>query len=209
MPRRKYPPRRRAVTRQRKLNKRQKTQVKRLIGRQIESKVADSNVLTSVDSSASFFQRLTMPAQGDAYNERSGDVIHLEKLQWRMNIVAGDSSNVLRFIIFRWQNDSGLATPSVSDLLEATNALAFVDYQSEQQKIQVLFDRTYALSTEGVPNRVITGSLYGRKLGRKKLTFNQAATTGVDQFYLFLTSDSAAAPHPAVGGYFRLTYADA
>lgn len=208
MPRRKYPARRRVV-RQRKLNNRQKTQVKRLIGRRIESKVNDSNVLQTVDASGTNIQRLAMPTVGDAYNERSGDVITLEKLQWRLNAVAGDTTNTLRMIIFRWLNDSQVSTPTVSDILEANNSLAFVDYQSDQQKMQVLFDRTYALSTQGVPNRIITGSLYGRKLGRKKLTFNQGLTTGVDQIFVYFQSDSVAITHPGVAGYFRVTYSDA
>lgn len=208
MPRRKYPARRRVV-RQRKLNNRQKTQVKRLIGRRIESKVNDSNVLQTVDASGTNIQRLAMPTVGDAYNERSGDVITLEKLQWRLNAAAGDTTNTLRMIIFRWLNDSQISTPTVSDILEANNSLAFVDYQSDQQKMQVLFDRTYALSAQGVPNRIITGSLYGRKLGRKKLTFNQGLTTGVDQIFVYYQSDSVAIPHPGVAGYFRITYSDA
>lgn len=210
MPRRTYPTRRRRVAHQRKLNKRQKTQVKRLIGSRIESKVTDTAIAPTGIDAAGTFVNVVPPAQGDAYNQRDSDVIHLEKLQWRFQLSYGDiPHNIMRVIIFRWLNDNAAVAPSTTAVLELVNSLAFTDYQSEQQKVQILLDRTFALSEQAIPNRIFAGSLYGRKLGRKKLTMNQGALTGVDQLYFFFISDSVAVSHPAVTGYARLTYSDA
>lgn len=192
-----------------KLNKRQTRQVKRIVGNNIESKVADSTILTTFDAAGTFIV-LSKPAQGDAYNERSGDVIKAQRLTWRLQTTVADNTNIVRVIIFKWNLDNNITGPSTTAVLETLNVLAYVDYQALQQsKVQILHDRTYALSTEARPNMILTGSLYGKKLGKKKIGFNQGATTGIGHYYMMVISDSVASPHPGISGFFRLTFTDA
>lgn len=194
---------------QRKLNKRQKTQVKRLIGSRTESKIIDTAILNVADA-AGVFQRLNTPAQGDAYNERAGDAIKLEKVSWRLSMTYADATNVLRMIVFRWGLDASVTSPTTSDVLQALNALAYPKYQTEvEDRVRILSDRTYALSQNGRPNMIVSGSLYGKKLGRKTLGFNQGTTNGVGQVFVLWISDSVAVSHPTIGGYFRMQYEDA
>lgn len=194
---------------QRKLNYRQKIQVKRLIGKRIESKRADTTLVSTSITSASFFSLANMPAQGDAYNERSGDEILIEKFQWRLNIVAADPTNVVRVIVFRWNLNNATTTPTLADILEGANATDYLEYQGGvENKYNILSDRTYALSTAGVPSRIVQGTCYGKKLGRKKIGFNQGLITGMGQIYIMFMSDSAIAAHPTVAGSYSLVYSD-
>lgn len=195
-----------------KLNPRQKREVKRIVGTAIESKYVDTAVLLS-PSSSGVLQLVSVPSQGTQQGQRSSDTIKLQKMMMRLNFASSDTSNVMRIVVFRWNVDNLITTPSVSDVLynlATVSPMAHYNYPNlEQNKFAILFDKTYALSEQGRPSVVLVHSLYGKKLGKKKLAFNAGAITGKGQIYMLFISDSAGVPHPGVGGYVRLMYEDA
>lgn len=191
-----------------KLNPRQKTQVKRLIGNKEEHKEIDTTILLS-PSNTGVIQQVSLPIQGQAYNERDGDDISLQSLHYRFNFVAADATNYLRMIIFRWHNNNAVAVPTTADVLQTVSATAYPNNQKVVDgSVQILLDRAYALNLNGNASMAVSSKLFGKRLGRKKLGFNAAATTGNNQIYFLWISDSAAIGHPAVGGTIRLIYTD-
>lgn len=194
-----------------KLNPRQKKEVKRLVAGTTEVKAVDTWCNQSPDAAGSV-TKINVPAQGVTVSHRVGDKIHLKKLSFNLNTIVGDTTNIVRLIIFRWtQNDAIAANaPGVTDVLQAGNPTAFYNFTtSTEAKVRVLYDKTLYLSSMGSMDRPYRGMLYGKRLGKKNIEFNAAILTGTDMIYYLLISDSIAATHPSVIGYFRLEYTDA
>lgn len=201
---------RRRAGRGRGLTKHQRSQVKRLVTRQQEIKAIDTGVLQS-PTAAGIVSVLNMPAQGDSLSTRDGDEIVVKKLQFRLNMIIADTTNIVRLVVFRWADDNTLAAniPTPNQVLQTLSATSFYNYTTYRDGQMVpIYDRTWALSSGGDQDKFVKGSIYGKKLGKKKIIFDAAVITGNDQIYYMLISDSVGAPHPSVGGNFRMTYTD-
>jgi len=193
---------------QRKLTPLQKKQVKQLISKEEELKAKDSSVLSSVDAGG-VISKFLVPPQGDGVSDRNGDAIKLKRLRVRLHLIGADSTNVIRAIIFRWNNNDGTTVPVIGDVLQTLSTASQYQYTSDRQnEFHIVADKTFTFSLNGTNAKDWIIAYYGRKLGKKSLTFNAALTTGTDMLYLLLLSDSVAAPHPTVGGTCRLEYTD-
>lgn len=193
------------------LNEKQVKQVKRIINYGRELKAIDTNILQSIDASGTI-TKLNHPPQGINVSQRLGDAILLKRVRLRLNMIYGDNTNVLRCIVFRWTQDNSIAAnvPIVTDVLQTLNATAFYNFTHERaNQVHIVYDKTIALSANGVPDKVLVQNFFGKKLGKKTIDMDAAVTTGTDQLYLLLISDSVAAPHPTVGGFLRMEYTDA
>lgn len=202
-----YKPKRRVYAR--KLNDRQKVQVKRLIGTSEEVKAVDSFFSGQDVTAAGTITLLAHPSQGDGISQRNGDIIKLKKLVLNIHLTGADTTNVCRHIIFRWTQNNNVTAPVVTDVLQNLSAASMYNFTSEhQKKVHIVSDRTINFSSGGMNAYTIRGALWGRKLGKKKLTFNAATALGTDQFYSLVITDSVAASHPQMGGYIRMEYCD-
>lgn len=207
----------------RKLNRRQKREVKQLIGRKLESKYIDAiNVAYSGVTNAGTVVSMTYPSQGAGTAQRTGDSIDIRSLEIRYSFTGYDSTNVCRIIVFKWLNDSAVATPTPGYVVDAsflgadTAPHALYNLASiKQREIVICYDRIHALKNNNnaaIPgNDVVTGRilLTGKKLHRKKLTFGTGAVTGEGQYYVLVISDSAIAGHPKYNLAGRIVYTDA
>lgn len=206
-----------------KLNKRQKNEVKRLIGMKLESKYIDAlNVAYTGVTNAGSVVAMTYPSQGAGTAQRTGDSIDIRSIEIRYSFTGYDSSNVCRIIVFKWLNDSGVATPTAGYVVDSswlgadTAPHALYNYTSiKQREIAICYDRVISLSNNNnaaLPgNSVISGRilLTGKKLHKKKLTFTTGAVTGEGQYYVLVISDSAIVGHPKYNLAGRITYSDA
>lgn len=193
----------------RKLNYRQKRQVKRLIGNRTETKYHDFVVNSSITAGGGV-SAMVAPAQGIKDTERVGDSIQLKKLVYNLAFSGADTTNIIRFIIVRWSLNSATSSPTVTDILETATPTALYNYdQYNQGKFHVVFDRSFACTAVGWNLYVARGAIWGKKLGRKKMQFNEAATSGLWQFFWLAITDSVAASHPTIVGDMRLEYTDA
>lgn len=199
----------------RKLNRRERIEVKRLIAQPAEQKVCDTiynGVLPSVASPA--ISAVALPVQGDGYDQRDGDHINLKMLEYKYNINVGDTTNIVRHIVFKWGDDNSVTVPTSADIFQNTTYAVWqspLNYQNLQnKKLKVLYDKTYALSEQGhvaqTGTKQIHFKLYGRRLHGNRLRFNQGATNGTGMLYDCFISDSGFSPYPAVWGFCRLTF---
>lgn len=208
---------------QRKLNKRQKREVKQIVGRRLESKYFDFGFgATGINSTPSIVQMSAVP-QGAADSNRVGDTLNLKKLTVRMQFVGGDIYNTVRVIFFRFKQDTAVAAPTVAEIYDntatgSTYVLCPAPNLENQDKFHIIYDKVITLpqmnnggSTTNTSNSVKTWvkSFYGRRLGPKRIRFTPATTSGWGHIYIAVVSDSIIAPAPTVYLNARMEYTDA
>lgn len=197
-----------------KLNERQKRQVKTLIGHSEESKNVDQNQnSTSIPAAAgvilgSFFT----PAQGTNEDQRIGNQITQKMIEMKYSVSAGDATNFVRVIIFKWYTDNNVEIPTAADVLQDivnnTWLAPYNDRSIEGNKIHIMHDRVHCLNVQGIANVAVSLKIFGRKLGRKVQTFSTAGIVGHNQTYFLCVSDSIAAAHPTIVAYGRQHFTD-
>lgn len=210
----------------RKLNKRQKRQVKRLIGVQKEYKFFVYNLPNnSTTSSTPGITSISNIPQGTTDNTRDGDRLTLAKyIEIRMQFTnskgtGGDWYNTYRFILFQWK---GSNTPISSDIL-LVGPSGSIDVHSsydEDQALQYHIIKDICFNTVG-PTDTVSGSFPQSNHVRnfvfkipvkrinKKIQFVGGTTTGSNKLYYLLVTDSTAAPHPTYWFNSKIYFTDA
>lgn len=196
--------------RQAKLNKRQTTQVKRIIGRNEEIKYHTTfyagqkfgNWDGGVNNYISIIDLSTV-AQGQTDSTRIGDQINITSLEMRMQIrqasfgLAGRDETTSRMIIFQYKAQTALTNADIALLLNIgpSEAGAVAEYNSlsvyqhDYTKLfNVLFDHSYAMndiagSEKGGLTKVFRVNL---KRARKQIRYIAGGTTGIYHIYLCL-----------------------
>lgn len=197
-----------------KLNKRQVRQVKAIVGRETEDKTAFVALGTTSAPAGplAVTAKLTAIGQGIASNQRTGDHIILKEVYLKVITEIADTYNTLRFIVFQWIPNDAVETPTVGAILQDPALGVYSHYNDtnlDGVKYRILLDRVYLLNT-GSYNRTMKGyRLFGKRLARKKLVFNPTATTGFNQIYTLMMSDSIAAPNPTFAYHCKVTFTDA
>lgn len=240
--------RRLIATRQRRRNTRAarkgrqvatKSYVNRKLGNQIETKMFnggygnDSNVNTNGS-----IHDLSIITTGVAQGTRVSNMIQLKKLIFNAYITQGQSSFLssdafqnVRIILFRWREDSSVATPVLSDIIDtvsnATNYGVSMPYNyNTRQKYEVIWDKTVMVYPEPEYNgstleftvagpgacKIIRKQLFGKKLGAKHIKYNDNASVsghGYNKLYALFMSDSLLSPHADVRFNSQVYYEDA
>lgn len=180
----------------------------------VEKKFFDVSAYTQVPTSTPSIVNLSNIAEGNDYNQRDGNSILLQSLQWRMNLAANASAtrNFLRIIIFR-DNDQRGTDPAPGDLLETTagdSALVSPLLHYVNQRFSILSDKCYTLNLNGDS---------GFKMIKKYMKFPPGThikyqnTTGADAsnwegaLYALFVSDQAT-NGPSIDYFFRLRFTD-
>lgn len=161
--------------------------------RVVEKKDTQLNIYNLQDAGASVTAAGTIYAlsgaisKGDDENNRQGDEILLKSIFIRFDVTHDDSTNVFRLILFRWMGE-GVPTSS-GNLLEDTITVPWLSPLSRQyaKYIQVIYDKSYAISTNTDAN--IVGKIYKMLKGKANWTSSGGRVKG--QLYLFAISDSA------------------
>lgn len=201
---------RRHAPRGAKLNQRQKRQVKRLIGNRVEDKILDSSAAAASVDAGGTIGLIGLPAQGTGPYQRVGEEITLKKLQFTFTWAGADTTNLVRLILFRWGDNNATSTPLFNDVVTSAGPLPFHnDTNTESGRVKILYDKLIALSSNGNDSYVRKASVYGTKLGKKRLVFNPTLITARDAIYYYVVTDSVAASHPTFAMTARLHYTDA
>lgn len=196
------------------LTARQKKAVKNLISRRMELDYYDNGLNGSAIGTIATIQGgFSTPNQGVADGQRVGDKIMIKEFDFKFNLIFGDPTQVVRIILFRWYEDNTVA-PTAAQILQ--NPLGFsvnsgINHDNIKKGLfHIMVDRTYALSGTGSTASIArTIKVFGRRLGRKGIEFNNGLVTGNNHIYALFISDSTAAPNPTLNWYSRLTYTDA
>lgn len=158
----------------------------------------NAQLTSSGASTTATMSAFTMPTQGDGYANRDGDNIRWLGMNGKVTFTYADVTNVIRFIIFRWNADTGYETPDISKILQySTDPHShYVTQPASRKKFKVLMDKCVAVSQYGTPNIVMPINIKGSAMGSAQ--FGAAASTGKGVIYYAFLSDSVAVTHPSV-----------
>lgn len=195
------------------LTKKERKEVKTIIKRQqnltSELKFHDDFIMANGIPDTGVLRNITLISQGLNDYERVGDSIHPTSLEVRCHFTAEDTTNLIRFIVFRWlpQNNPGVS-PLLSDILlpVAGTTPPYQHYNKDKrQEFQILKDFTVDVNTN---DRYDQWRHFSIKLADKKCMFNAGSNTGTGLLYIAVASDSTVALHPLCSYYARLRYRD-
>ena len=124
--------------------------LKRVAGQQEYKKTHDVWGQTNIPNTG-IIQVLTAVAEGDGYDERTGNRTTPMYLQMRfqmrgyVNTAGLDPANYVRLIVFRWHDRAG-TLPTVGEVLESVNFCSFYRVintgTGAARKFDVLMDKT-------------------------------------------------------------------
>lgn len=180
--------------------------VKKYLAKNQELKFfAVENGVTAVDFSGTIYD-LSGIAQGDTDVTRDGDEIMPKSLNIRGSMVIADSTNVMRFIVFRWLQST---TPVVTDILGVGVGSLFGPYApynvDSRQKFNVLYDKIQELGSTSQQVALINKFL---PLAQKSVQYSAGTTTGTNKIWALAISDSGAASHPGIAFTHELRFTD-
>lgn len=219
----------------RKLNKRQKRQVKRLMNIRSELKFHgfQQNGITISTTPVSY--DVTAIAQGDADTDRIGD-----RLMWASSCEArfqlygpesgtglvNDIYDTVRIIVFQFHPKATTgSSPAVADIL-LTGPTGAIDVNSHynhdrRQDYKIVFDKTVVLmnnqnSTVGGAGFTTYQTSHVRMIKRrirlnrirKQCQFSGGSVDATNKFFMILLSDSSATPHPTINTNLRFYFRD-
>lgn len=205
----------RRYNRGRKLNYRQKKEVKRLVHVQQELKFWDvSTNAYGIDNSGVTFTLSAVP-QGDSDSHRDGDRLYIRKMYVRGQIEFGDSTNIVRLIFYQWKPST---TPILGSIL-LNGPSGSIDVHSQyshdyRQQFKILYDKTFVIignsSSATSPYTPVSIRQFQFTLRRlnHQMQFIGGGTAGTNQIYYLAISDSAAPSHPALTMSTKLMYTD-
>lgn len=197
----------------RKAPRKTRTRVMRSIARKEISRLAEKKYWLTADDSATpsytgSMVDLSAVPQGDNDSSRDGDSLAIRSTRMKGHIIAADTTNVVRLILFHWLDDS---TPTISNVLSGNYTSGSVNVvdapytHDQRRKIRVLWDRTFNLHSG--QDQVVFDTRY-LKPKQKKIAYTAAGTTGYNKIWMLMVSDSAAVAHPSVAYVNRLTFND-
>jgi len=170
-----------------------------------EFKSFDAGFGTTVDN-VGVVQKLTTIPQNDTDSGRDGDALRIVRTEFKSAVAYSDTTNVLRIVIVRWnQDDSSSAPTAVTDVLQT--ATPFSPYSRDNlraKKFTIWHDHLYAVSNVG-PG-VEKHSYVSNAVSN--IAFQATATTGTGHLYAFIISDSSGIPHPSLNFVHRTTFTD-
>lgn len=194
-----------------------KAYVKKQIRKDDETKYYGAGAVgTTIDYNGGSVNLTYSIAQGTDYVNRIGSQITLRGIHLDYNLQIADTTNYMRVIIAQFIQNTGLAVPTITTLLESTtlgttNApMAMYNWTYRQNWI-VLYDRLHKLTSVSQPVLVVRKRVRIR-YAKKKIIYNPGAGptyTGTNQVYMFVVSDSSAVAHPSISYQYRLLFDDA
>lgn len=165
---------------------------------------------------------LTLVAQSVGAAGRVGEQIRFHDLDLRYACTVADTYNHCRIIIFQWFVDTAVLNPTAAYIMDvnavSTTAYTYeAPYNSVQpERFRILYDSQFHVTGSGGATdpiqqgttRTAHVQIYANRV-KNPITFNGAATSGMNHVFLLAISDSAIASHPLIsyGGF--MNYIDA
>lgn len=171
-----------------------------------EIKMKDYNESVFV-STTGHMEAITLISQGQTSLTRIGDQITLDKIEYRFFLLYGDTTNLVRFVLFQW-NDS--VPPVLTDIFQdPVTYPVSTQYNRDNQGskvLKILKDETFILNSTSQPLKTSNWVLNFKK----KIIFESGTTTGVGHIYYAFVSDSTSGINgePKITINTRVSYVD-
>lgn len=167
----------------------------------------------------SYINAASFPAQDDSIDGREGDTITPLFFRFWGHIIAADTYNVCRFILFQFMGDTNYTSPQASIMFNtqvagsanATAPYAPLRHEAKSQ-YHILYDsgpKYLSLASAGYLNdnglRMFDVKIPRRKLRKIRSTVTDS-NNGTGFLYAALISDSSAIVHPQIQWMSELKY---
>lgn len=172
-----------------------KQQVRNMLRSKVVRKYWNLYTNTTAAATLSFTDLSAVPS-GTGPNTRTGTQLHMDEIKIRMVGQIADTTNFLRFIVFRWIPSDSSDGPSASELLSSAYSAGNNEFFCETNPIKpsrfhILHDETIAMDVAHVVwHRNITLKL------NSSVSFDTGSTTGREHIYIAYVSDSGVVPNP-------------
>ena len=179
-----------------------KSYVNRAIRKATELKYIDFAINGTASTSGTYQVKLNTIGVGTGYNQRIGDSVKLRRIEWDLQVQAGDNFNITRTIIGACRNSTYPPVP-LGALTSGTNP-DFGPYLLDKKNFVRHFPADGNSGTN-CRNQFIKGS----KKIKHHLQFNVGSLTASNwNIYIQFHSDSALLPNPSIKGYVRIWFTD-
>lgn len=199
--------------RPKKLNRREKRQVKRMIDIGRETKFLTVN--QSATSATNVFQAtlLTNIVQGSTSADRDGDSLLIKYIRLRYQIINADTYNFVRVVIVQWRENDALAAIAGASIFDVGQT-GVIDFNSHYDWLQrrtyhILYDRVHYVANGISSDKQSVVRSVNIRPKVHKINYNAGAVTASDNIYLLWISDSAAVTHPTLSFTARTYFTDA
>lgn len=196
-------------------------EAQKVVARAGEEKYVDTTATAGGVTYSGYLAEFTAPAGGATANTRVGDKITVKRIEFNYEVQGYDATNVMRVIVFKWNNDDGAYAPTVAGILDSgvvggTNA-PLAPYAWDNFKagdFEILYDQQHSLSwgapaTAGAEVQTHRVKLWGRGLGSSAdIQLNAGAITGKGKYGVLVISDSSVSGHPKFAWHARLVFSD-
>ncbi len=175
--------------------------VKQVLNSQEEKKFYQTSFSSGVDSTMVNHDFTSIP-QGTTSSSRIGANIKLRSLKMKWVATLGDSTNLIRVLVFYWKPNDAVDVPQQSELFQNSSILS-QPLKINPNRFTLLADLLIQLDTY---HPVKTGEI-NLKLG-SNVSFVPGVDTGMNHVYLSCFSDSAGVPNPTFEFVGCVTYTD-
>lgn len=200
------------------LNRKQKTQIKKMIESRPEKKYYDTTWDDIQMGNTPTFTDITAPAQGTTTSDRIGSNITLENVSFsfRFSVGASNGTNYIRMVIFQWFPDNANDLPSWTQIFQyppTGSPASQYEYMSPLvldeggvRNFKVLLNQEFNL--DEIDDTKASEKGFINKGYKKTITFGDAIITGNNHIYVMFISDSIGVEYPHVSGFTRVRYID-
>ncbi len=187
---------------QRNENKTVAKVVKQVLKAQEEKKFFLTTFSSTVDSTLQNVDLSAIP-QGTTASSRIGSSIRTTQLNFKWAAYLGDTTNIIRVLIFHWKPNDAVDVPQASELFQTTGTLAPLLKNLTPNRFTKLVDMNIALDTY----HPMKQGGFKLKLGQL-ISFVPGLDTGMNHLYLSVFSDSGGVPNPTFEFNASLDYTD-
>lgn len=197
-------------SKRRKVGKLFKAKVQKVITSNTEKKYFPfSQTATAVDFAGTIID-VSAVAQGTNDTQHVGDTIRVRSVENNISWVAGDNTNLCRYILFQWKQ-SGV--PAVADILLgplSTTVAPLSPYNHDNRKnFNVLYDSMVKVDAVALPLTVRKSKIWKIPSFLRQMYFTAATTNRLKNgIYILVISDSGAVPHPTFAFNYKMNFSD-
>lgn len=154
-----------------------------------------------------FVNDITNITIGDNDTNRDGDQFGIRSIECNWSWIAGDSTNICRFVVFQWFPNT---TPTLSSIFQDISVPTYAPlspYDHDGRfNFKILLDVKTAVSTYGpgcqVYRKYITSGF------KKKVQLVGGGLSGNNKIYVLGISDSGTTTHPGLTYFIKVNYND-
>jgi hypothetical protein len=166
---------------------------------EIDPKFAEASIISATANWSGTIQSAGSNAitQGVTSSQRVGDAVHVKGWDLRYRVFPNATADTVRVIGFIWNQSSGVAAPTVSDVLSASYLGAAYAPEApynftaaSNRKFSILFDNVHCMPPSGISSSAV--AVHKRIPLNTEISFESAASTGSGHLYLVYIGTTAA-----------------